>query len=98
MKEAIANELIDGDNGHLKFTIGASGHAKGPVMEKLMGKLGIPREEAAAIGDTVVDIPLFERAVLGIAVNTENSKVIERADYHLKDKDLRNLIHIITDW
>ena len=64
MKEAIANELIDGDNGHLKFTIGASGHAKGPVMEKLMGKLGIPHEEAAAIGDTVVAIPLFERSAI----------------------------------
>lgn len=98
MKEAIANELVDGNNGHLKFAIGASGHAKGPVMDKLMGKLGIPREEAAAIGDTVVDIPLFERAVLGIAVNTENSKVIERADYHLKENDLRKLIPVITSW
>ena len=98
MKEAIANELIDGDNGHLKCVIGASGHAKGPVMDKLMGKLGIPREEAAAIGDTVVDIPLFERAALGIAVNTENSKVIERADYHLKENDLRKLIPVITSW
>ena len=98
MKEAIANELTDGDNGHLKFTIGASGHAKGPVMDRLLEKLDIPHGEVAAIGDTVVDIPLFERATLGIAVNTENSKVIERTDYHLEDKDLRNLIPIITDW
>ncbi|MEC9332587.1 MAG: HAD family phosphatase [Candidatus Thermoplasmatota archaeon] len=98
MKEAIANELTDGDNGRLKFAIGASGHAKGPVMDRLLKKLNMSREEVVAIGDTVVDIPLFERATLGIAVNTDNNKVIEIADYHLKEKDLRNLIPIITDW
>ena len=98
MEEAIANELTDGDNGHLKFTIGASGHAKGPVMDRLLEKLKMSREEVVAIGDTVVDIPLFERATLGIAVNTDNSKVIEKADYHLKEKDLRKLISPITNW
>lgn len=98
MKEAIANHLIDDENGNLKVVIESSGHAKGPIMDALLERLNVSKEEVAAVGDTVVDIPLFERAGLGIAVNTNDQKVIDEADYHLKEKNLGNLIPIITNW
>ncbi|HIM86757.1 MAG TPA: HAD family hydrolase [Candidatus Poseidoniales archaeon] len=96
MKEAIANHLIDDENGNLQVVIEASGHAKGPIMDALLERLNVSKDEVAAVGDTVVDIPLFERAGLGIAVNTNDQRVIDEADYHLKEKNLRNLIPVIT--
>ena len=56
-----------------------------------------PLENVAAIGDTVVDLPMFERAGLSIAVNTNQSDVFENADYH-HNGDLRELINIISKW
>ena len=96
MKEVIANQLIDDESGNLKVVIESSGHAKGPIMDALLERLNFSKKEVAAVGDTVVDIPLFERAGLAIAVNTDDQKVIDEVDYHLKEKNLRNLIPIIT--
>jgi HAD superfamily phosphoserine phosphatase-like hydrolase len=98
MKEAIANHLIDDENGNLQVVIESSGHAKGPIMDALLERLNVSKDEVAAVGDTIVDIPLFERAGLGIAVNTNDQRLIDEADYHLKEKNLRKLIPIITSW
>jgi len=98
MKEAIANHLIDDENGNLKVVIESSGHAKGPIMDALLERSNVSKDEVAAVGDTVVDIPLFERAGLAIAVNTDDQRVIDEVDYHLKEKNLRNLIPVITSW
>ena len=64
MKKALANELIDSKGGNMVVKINASGHAKGPVMDKLLNDMGLSSEEVAAVGDTVVDLPMFERAGL----------------------------------
>ena len=97
MDGALANELIDDENGNLTAIIKSSGHNKGPVMEKMIEKYNFNRNEIAAIGDTMVDIPTFERAGLSIAVNTEDERVITKADYHLKG-DLTELTKLILDW
>ena len=97
MKKPLANDLIDGGDGHLMVNVRASGHAKGPVMDQLLEKMGLTKENVAAIGDTVVDLPMFERAGLSIAVNTNQSDVFENADYH-HNGDLRELINIISEW
>ena len=70
MDGALANELIDDKNGNLTAIIKSSGHNKGPVMEKMIEKYNLKKNEIAAIGDTMVDIPTFERAGLSVAVNT----------------------------
>ena len=97
MDGALANELIDDENGNLTAIIKSSGHNKGPVMEKMIEKYNFNKNEIAAIGDTMVDIPTFERAGLSIAVNTEDERVITKADYHLKG-DLTELTKLILDW
>jgi len=97
MKKPLANNLIDGNNGHLMVEVNASGHAKGAVMDKLLNKLNLEKKQVAAIGDTIVDLPMFERAGLAVAVNTDDKRVIEKADYHLKG-DLRELQNLIINW
>ena len=97
MKKPLANDLIDGEDGHLMVHVNASGHAKGPVMDKLLKKMKLSKENVAAVGDTVVDLPLFERAGLSIAVNTNQKEVFENANYHHND-NLKKLINIISEW
>ncbi len=97
MDDALANDLIDDKNGNLTAIIKSSGHNKGPVMEKMIEKYNFNKNEIAAVGDTVVDIPTFERAGLSIAVNTEDERVINKANYHLKG-DLTELKKLILNW
>ena len=97
MKKALGNELINDDNGHLIAKINASGHAKGPVMERLLNEMNLEQKHVAAVGDTVVDVPMFERAGLSIAVNTDKHEVFGKADYHHNGK-LLDLATIITNW
>jgi len=97
MKKPLANNLIDGEDGHLIVEINASGHAKGAVMDKLLKKLKLEKKQVAAIGDTTVDLPMFKRAGLSVAVNTDDRHVIEKADYHLKG-DIRELQNLIINW
>lgn len=97
MECAIANRIVDDEDENLKVIIESSGHAKGPIMDQLLEKMGFTKEDVASVGDTTVDIPLFQRSGLGIAVNTDNERVISEADYHLKENNLRKLIPVIID-
>ena len=96
MKYAFANELINDKKGRLKANINVRGNAKGPVMESILEKMKIEEKEVISIGDTVVDLPLFERSKFSIAVNTDDSRVINKADYHHTSSDLSGLIPIIS--
>ena len=97
MSEALANDLIDDKDGNLTAIINSSGHNKGPVMEKMIEKYNCEKNEIAAVGDTIVDVPTFERAGLSIAVNTNDERVISRANYHLEG-DLSELEELIVNW
>ena len=97
MDYALANELIDDDEGNLTAIINSSGHNKGPMMEKIIKKYDYKKNQVAAVGDTIVDIPMFERAGLSIAVNTNDERVITKANYHLKG-DLSELKKLIINW
>ena len=66
-------------------------------MDQLLKKMKLSKEDVAAVGDTVVDLPLFERAGLSIAVNTNQKDVFENADYH-HNGNLKKLINIISEW
>ena len=65
-------------------------------MEKLMSQMNVEKSHVISVGDTVVDLPLFERSGYSIAVNTEDSRVIENADYHHRSINLSELIPIIS--
>ncbi len=96
MKDALANELIDDEKGKLKAVINVRGNAKGPVMKSLLEKMKIKKDEVISVGDTIVDLPLFERSRFSIAVNTNDLRVINKANYHHTSSDLSDLIPIIN--
>ena len=96
IERALANELSDDGKGRLRAKINVRGNNKGPVMEKLMSQMNVEKSHVISVGDTVVDLPLFERSGYSIAVNTEDSRVIENADYHHRSINLSELIPIIS--
>ena len=98
MDYALANALIDDEHGNLTAIINSSGHNKGPMMEEIIKKYQLEKNEIAAVGDTMVDLPMFEIAGLSIAVNTDDERVINQADYHLKSRNLTPLLKLITTW
>lgn len=52
-----------------------------PAFEDLLGKLGIPSEAAAFVGDDVVDLPIMTRAGLAIAVADAHPLVVRHAHW-----------------
>ena len=98
MAGAFANDLIDDADGNLTANINASGHNKGPLIEKIIKDFGLKASEVAAVGDTMVDLPMFEIAGLSIAVNTNDERVISRSKYHLKEGSLIQLVDVIISW
>ena len=98
MSGAFANELIDDADGNLTANINASGHNKGPLIEKIVKDFGLTNGEVAAVGDTMVDLPMFEIAGLSIAVNTSDERVISKSKYHLKEGSMKQLTDVIISW
>ena len=98
MSGAFANELIDDADGNLTANINASGHNKGPLIQKIVKDFGLTNGEVAAVGDTMVDLPMFEIAGLSIAVNTSDERVISKSKYHLKEGSMKQLADVIISW
>ena len=98
MAGAFANDLIDDADGNLTANVNASGHNKGPLMKKIIKDFDLTGNEVAAVGDTMVDLPMFEIAGLSIAVNTEDERVISKSKYHLKEGSMKQLSDVIISW
>ena len=98
MAGAFANDLIDDEDGNLTANINASGHNKGPLMEKIIKDFDLTGNEVAAVGDTMVDLPMFEIAGLSIAVNTDDERVISKSKYYLKEGSMKQLSDVIISW
>ena len=98
MAGAFANDLIDDADGNLTANINASGHNKGPLMEKIIKDFDLTGNEVAAVGDTMVDLPMFEIAGLSIAVNTDDERVISKSEYYLKEGSMKQLSDVIISW
>jgi len=98
MAGAFANDLIDDADGNLTANINASGHNKGPLMEKIIKDFDLTGNEVAAVGDTMVDLPMFEIAGLSIAVNTDDERVINKSKYYLKEGSMKQLSDVIISW
>lgn len=67
-------------------------HEKGTVMERLQAQLRVSPAECLAVGDTSIDIPLFERAAVSAVVNPSQPEVAAAADIVLPGLDLRPLL------
>jgi len=47
----------------------------------IMRSMGIQADEALAVGDSITDIPLFDLCAAGVAFNTDDARVLRKADY-----------------
>ncbi len=52
-----------------------------PVFEDLLGKLGLSAEQAAFVGDDIVDLPIMRRVGLSVAVHDGHALVREYAHW-----------------
>lgn len=54
---------------------------KGKVIDELMKKTGVTREQTAYVGDDFIDLPAMDHAGLAISVADAHPRVRERADW-----------------
>ena len=61
---------------------------------ELSKKLNMPLEKIAAVGNSCFDIPMLEVSGIGIAFNSDDDCIREKADYVVEGRDLSRLIPI----
>jgi len=64
---------------YIEFT--GKGVTKGSALAELSKRLGIPKDQVMAIGDSENDISMLSYAGIGVAVSNAGDKVKEAADY-----------------
>jgi phosphoserine phosphatase len=95
-----ANEVTVGSDGRLT----GEGVLHVELMEKdknvreLAGKLRVPLDACAAVGNSCFDIPMLEVCGLGIAFNPEDACIVRNADIVVEGKDLSRLIPTIKSY
>jgi len=74
------------------------GHAsKLPVFEKLIADLGLSENQAAYVGDDVVDLGIMARVGLSIAVANAHPLVLEQAHWHTRSDGGRGAAREVCD-
>lgn len=68
---------------------------KGKALEKLIGELGIKREELMTFGDGYNDVTMIEYAGMGVAMGNARDVVKEKADYIAKSNDEDGIVEVI---
>jgi phosphoserine phosphatase len=69
---------------------------KGRILGGLIGKLGLRREEVAAVGDSPADIAMFETARIRVAVRPCHESVAAAATHVIGNGDLRALLSALA--
>jgi 3-deoxy-D-manno-octulosonate 8-phosphate phosphatase (KDO 8-P phosphatase) len=70
---------------------------KAPVLEELCRTLGLVADEAAAVGDELVDLPLFHRVGLAVAVADAVPEVKAAAHWVTLSPGGRGAVREVTD-
>ena len=83
IKEIISNELqFEGDICNGKIAIQVNEENKGRVMDKVLQRYGTTEEQVVAFGDGTADIPLLQKAGLGVAI-CPSSEVVSISAGHV---------------
>lgn len=95
-----ANEVTIGADGRLtgEGVLHVELTHKDNTVRLLAGRLHVPLEACAAVGNSCFDLPMLETCGLGIAFNPEDTCIIENADLVIEEKDLRRLIPIFEPY
>ncbi len=70
-------------------------YTKGTSLEKIAEYYGVPVEKTIAVGDSLNDLPMIERAGLGIAVGNAEPELKEKADVTLMATNDEDAIGVI---
>lgn len=96
---ANALEIADGKvTGQVAGAI-VDGQRKAELLGEIAEREGITLSQVIAIGDGANDLPMLDRAGLGIAFNAK-ARVREQADYHINQGSLDSILHLlgIAEW
>lgn len=75
------------------------GQRKAQLLEEIAGQEGVTLDQVIAIGDGANDLPMLDRAGLGIAFNAK-ARVREQADTHINQKGLDSILYLLglAEW
>jgi len=71
--------------------------SKRESLKQFQSEYGVPPERTASIGDSFIDVSMFELSAMKIAFNPIDDYVVENADHVVKDRDLRLVIPFLFD-
>jgi len=82
LDEEFSNVLVFDDEGRVKgeVIVRVSADNKGLVLKNIRAKYGVRKDACIAVGDSEVDIPMFEEAGLSVAFSPKTEEVARRAD------------------
>lgn len=92
-----ANTLLTYEDGRLtgEGLLNVDLRDKGRKMREFMQHFGVGKEETVAIGNSFVDVKMFENASLSIAFNPIDEEVTEAADVVLESRNITDLLEYI---
>lgn len=70
---------------------------KASTLAQIARETGVPAEETAFVGDDLLDLPMFRRVALGIAVADAHDAVLERADLITQAKGGAGAVREVCD-
>jgi phosphoserine phosphatase len=70
---------------------------KGDVVAGLQREFGLSMEDCAAVGNSEIDVAMFERTRIAVAFLPEDEHVRRRATHVVTQKDLRQVIGPLTE-
>ena len=94
-----ANTLITNGDGTLagEGILNVDLSDKGIRMREFMAHYGVPKEETVAIGNSFVDVKMFENAGFSIAFNPIDDEVIRGADVTVESRNIADILdHIMV--
>ncbi|MBC7473682.1 MAG: phosphoserine phosphatase SerB [Candidatus Sericytochromatia bacterium] len=87
-------EIIDGKvTGHVTGNI-VNAQRKADLLEEIAKKENISLDQTIAVGDGANDLPMIEKAGLGVAFNAKQ-KLKEIADSHLSSRPLNSIFYLL---
>jgi phosphoserine phosphatase len=67
------------------------------ALEAILAKYSVRKERAACVGDSFIDIPMFEACGMSIAFNPMDGRVSDSATYVVHDRNLRAVLPFILN-
>lgn len=92
-----ANGVETDENGRLtgEGVLRVELRNKATALRSIMARHHVPKERTACVGDSFIDIPMFEACGMSIAFNPTDEKVGERATHVVVSRNLQSILPFI---